>query len=191
MQPASSTRTRCRSGTSGTEPGTSTTRRTSFRTRGSTRRRTATRRTRQATPRPTGSSGGWLNADATTDLGLYGGSWVGFLGGSVSSTNVPNVLRTDLNALDFYAASSYPTYLYYNPTSDPVGVDVALAGASDLHDEVTDRVLLQNVSGTQTVTIPPGSTILVIAPSSPVRSGPQASERRTTLLPSTVQKEAK
>jgi hypothetical protein len=41
---------------------------------------------------------------------------------------------------------------------------VTLTGASDLYDEVTDRVLLQNVSGTQTVTIPPGSTILVIAP---------------------------
>ena len=44
---------------------------------------------------------------------------------------------------------------------------MTLADASDLIDDVTDRVLLQNVSGTQMVTIPPGSTILVIAPSSP------------------------
>ena len=42
--------------------------------------------------------------------------------------------------------------------------EVTLTGASDLYDEVTDRMLLQNVSGAQTVTIPPGSTILVIAP---------------------------
>ena len=80
----------------------------------------------------------------------------------MSSTNVPNVLRTDLNALDFYATSSYPTYLYYNPTSGPAGVEVTLTGASDLYDKITGRVLLQNVSGTETVTIPPGSTILVI-----------------------------
>ena len=105
-----------------------------------------------------------LNRRVHNDLGLYGGSWVGFLGGSVSATNVPNVLRTDLNALDFYATSSDPTYLYFNPTSGPVGVEVTPAGASDLHDEVTGRVLPQNVSGTQTVTIPPGSTILVVAP---------------------------
>ena len=39
---------------------------------------------------------------------------------------------------------------------------MTLTGASDLYDEVTDRVLLQNVSGAQTVTILPGSTILVI-----------------------------
>ena len=119
--------------------------------------------TPNATGDPSAYGQQWgLNPEVTTDLGLYGGSWVGFLGGSVSSTNVPNVLRTDLNALDFYATSSYPTYLYYNPTSGPVGVEVTLTGASDLYDEVTDRVLLQNVSGTETVTIPPGSTILVI-----------------------------
>jgi hypothetical protein len=102
-----------------------------------------------------------LDPDAT-DLGLYGGGWVGFLGGSVSSTNVANVLRTDLNALDFYAPSSNPTYLYYNPTSGPADVEVTLAGGSDLYDAVTDRVLLENVSGAQRVTIPRGSTILVI-----------------------------
>jgi hypothetical protein len=95
------------------------------------------------TPNATGDpSAYWqkwgLNPDVTTDLGLYGGGWVGFLGGSVSPTNVANVLRTDLNALDFHAESSYPTYLYYNPTSDPVGVEI----------------------GTRTVTIPPGTTIL-------------------------------
>ena len=121
--------------------------------------------TPNATGDPSAYGQQWgLNPEVTTDLGLYGGSWVGFLGGSVSSTNVSNVLRTDLNALDFHATSSYPTYLYYNPTADPVGVEVTLTGASDLYDEVTDQVLLQNVSGAQTVTIPPGSTILVIVP---------------------------
>jgi hypothetical protein len=96
-----------------------------------------------------------LNSEVTTNLGLYGGSWVGFLGGSVSSTNVANVLRTDLNALDFHATSLDPTYLYYNPTAGPVGVEVTLSDASDLYDDVTDRVLLREVSGTQTVTMPP------------------------------------
>jgi hypothetical protein len=96
------------------------------------------------TPNATGDPGVYwqqwgLNPEVTTNLGLYGGSWVGFLGGSVGSTNVSNVLRTDLNALDFHTTPSHPTYLYYNPTSVPVEV---------------------NISGTQTVTIPPGSTIL-------------------------------
>jgi hypothetical protein len=96
------------------------------------------------TPNATGDPGVYwqqwgLNPEVTTNLGLYGGSWVGFLGGSVGSTNVSNVLRTDLNALDFHTTPSHPTYLYYNPTSVPVEV---------------------NICGTQTVTIPPGSTIL-------------------------------
>jgi hypothetical protein len=105
-----------------------------------------------------------VDTDVTTDLGLYGGSWVGFLGGSVGPTNVAGVLRTDLNALDFHVPASQPTYLYYNPTSSPVDVEVTLADASDLYDEITDQVVLPNVSGTQTVTIPSGSTILVVAP---------------------------
>jgi hypothetical protein len=99
------------------------------------------------TPMATGDPSAYWRED-TTDLGLYGGSWVGFLGGSVGPTNVPNVVRTDLNALDFHATPSYPTYLYYNPLSGPVDVEVPL----------------QNVSGMQTVTIPSGSTILVIGP---------------------------
>lgn len=108
-------------------------------------RATENSHTPNATGDPSAYGQKWgLNPELTTDLGLYGGSWVGFLGGSVSSTNVPNVLRTDLNALDFYATSLDPAYLYYNPTSAPVEVEVTQAGASE------------------TVTIPPGSTIMAI-----------------------------
>ena len=121
--------------------------------------------TPNATGDPTTYGQQWgLDTEVTTDLGLYGGGWVGFLGGSISPTNVAGVLCTDLNALDFHAAPSSPTFLYYNPTSGPVGVEVTLTDASDLYDKVTGRVLLQNVSGVQTVTIPPGSTILVVVP---------------------------
>ncbi|HVU77955.1 MAG TPA: hypothetical protein VHC67_10260 [Gaiellaceae bacterium] len=74
------------------------------------------------TPNATGDPGTYgkqwgLDTEVTTDLGLYGGSWVGFLGGSVCPTNVPGVLCTDLNALDFHGPPSPPTYLYYDPSS--------------------------------------------------------------------------
>jgi hypothetical protein len=128
-------------------------------------RATENGRTPNATGDPATYGKQWgLDIDVTTALGLYGGSWVGFLAGSVGPTGVAGVLRTDLNALDFHAPTSHPTYLHYNPTSGPVDVEVTLAEVSDLYDEVTDTVLLQNVSGAQTVTMPPGSTILVIAP---------------------------
>lgn len=121
------------------------------------------------TPNATGDPGTYgkqwgLDTDVTTDLGLYGGSWVGFLGGSIGPTNVPGVLRVDLNALDFHAPATHPSYLYYNPTPATVGVEVTLDDASDLRDEITGRVLMRNVSGTQTVTMAPGSTILAVAP---------------------------
>jgi hypothetical protein len=128
-------------------------------------RATENGQTPNATGDPVAYGKQWgLDTDVTTDLGLYGGSWVGFLAGSVGPTNVAGVLRTDLNALDFHAPKSDLTYLYYNPTSGRVDVEVPLAEASDLYDDVTDTLLLQNVTGTQMVTMPPGSTILVIAP---------------------------
>src|SRR5262249_55571526 len=124
-------------------------------------RATENGRTPNATGDPSAYGQQWgLNSEVPTDLGLYGGSWVGFLGGSVSSTNVPDVLRTDLNALDFFATSSDPTYLYYNPTSGPVGVEVTLTGASDLYDEVTDRARFPNPPGTRTGPTPPHSRVL-------------------------------
>jgi hypothetical protein len=74
------------------------------------------------TPNATGDPGTYgkqwgLDTDVVTDLGLYGGSWVGFLGGSVGPTDVDGVLRTDLNVLDFHAPVSEPAYLYYDPAS--------------------------------------------------------------------------
>jgi hypothetical protein len=128
-------------------------------------RATENGQTPNATGDPVAYAKQWgRDTDVTTNLGLYGGSWVGFLAGSVGPTNVPGVLRTDLDALDFHAPKSHLTYLYYNATSGRVDVEVPLAEASDLYDDVTDTLLLENVSGTQMVTMPPGSTILVIAP---------------------------
>jgi hypothetical protein len=117
---------------------------------------------------------GWGLPTQPTDLGLYGGSWVGFLGATLAPTNVANVLRVDLNALDFYGANTYPTYLYYNPTGSPANVQVTLPSTSSVYDAVSDTVLVGSASGSTTVMVPPGSSrVLVLAPANPTltRSG--------------------
>ncbi|MET7133190.1 discoidin domain-containing protein [Cellulosimicrobium sp. MI9406] len=107
---------------------------------------------------------GWGLNPETTQLGMYGSSWVGFLGGTLSATNVERVLRTDLDALDLYAPSPYPTALYYNPREDDAVVDVHLEseGARDLYDALTGRVLIEDVSGVAQVTVPAGSSLVLV-----------------------------
>jgi LPXTG-motif cell wall-anchored protein len=117
-----------------------------------------------------GRSAGWKpnpGPDATC-LGIYGSSWVGFMGAALSNTNVPDVIRTDLNALDFFGANAYPTYLYYNPTGATANVTVSLQGHRSLYDEVSDTVLNGDATGTATIAVPAnGSAVLVEGPANP------------------------
>ena len=51
-----------------------------------------------------------------TMFSVYGSGHVGFFGGTIQSTNVPEILQIDCAATDFYKKrGAYPTYLFYNP----------------------------------------------------------------------------
>ncbi|MBD8078389.1 discoidin domain-containing protein [Cellulosimicrobium arenosum] len=109
-------------------------------------------------------AGSWGINPETTQLGMYGSSWVGFLGATVSPTNVDHVLRTDLDALDMNAPSPYPTALYYNPLTDDATIDVTVEGDGprDLYDSVTGRVVVAGATGTAQVTVPAGSSVVLV-----------------------------
>lgn len=120
-------------------------------------------------PRATGDPGrygaDWGLDPQTTDLGLYGGSWVGFLGGVVSQTDVDGVIRADLDATDFHAGDGYPTSLLYNSTAADATVHLTLDGPVQLFDAVTDTVVAHEASGVTAVVVPAGgSVVLVEAP---------------------------
>lgn len=92
--------------------------------------------------------------DATTDLGLYGSSHVGILGGLVRTTNVEGILQLDLLKTDFYHAAAHPTYLYYNPHDAEKSVSIDVGDkAHDLYDAVTDTILKSDVTGVAEFTI--------------------------------------
>lgn len=110
---------------------------------------------------PTRSSSWGTGSDAR-GLGLYGSGWIGFMS-IIHPTNVANVLRTDLNALDSYGANTFPTSLIYNPTSSDAAVDVTVAsGSKDLYDSITGTYLARGVSGTVQVTVAKGSSVVVV-----------------------------
>lgn len=104
--------------------------------------------------------------EATTDLGLYGSSHVGILGGVVRPTNVDGILRLDLLKTDYYHGDAYPTYLYYNPHAAEQIVELELGSEKyDLYDAATDTVLQSNVTGKVSIALPSDSArVVVLAP---------------------------
>jgi hypothetical protein len=102
-------------------------------------------------------------ATAATDLGLYGSSHVGILGGIIARTNVEGILQLDLLKTDYYHADAYPTFLYYNPYADAKTVEVDVgSGATDIYDAVSDAVLKQNVRGRAEITIAADSAVVTV-----------------------------
>jgi hypothetical protein len=123
-------------------------------------------------------------AAVTTDLGLYGSSHVGILGGIIKKTNVEAVLQLDLLKTDYFHGKAYPTYLYYNPCPDckSIRIDVGPT-AADLYDATNDKFLQCNVSGQTKIIVPAdGAVVVVLAPA----GGKLHREDRRTLIDDVV-----
>jgi len=105
-------------------------------------------------------------ASAATDLGLYGSSHVGILGGIIKPTNVEHILQLDLLKTDYFHAAAYPTYLYYNPHTSAKTVEIDVGpDAKDLYDAASDTFLERNARGLSRFTISADTArIVVLAP---------------------------
>lgn len=102
--------------------------------------------------------GGW----AATNLALYGTSSIGYLGAMVEKTNVDKILRIDLLKTDFFNDPAYPTWLLFNPYQTSKTVEFAAGStATDIYDAISETFLLQNVTGTVNLTLPPDAAVLV------------------------------
>ncbi len=100
-----------------------------------------------------------------TNLGIYDGAWAGFFGAILKSTNVPKILQIDLNKLDFFSDSTYPSYLYYNPYTVKKSVQINLRAKSDLFNVLTGKYVARNVSGNYSVKMKADEVMsLVVAP---------------------------
>lgn len=119
---------------------------------------------------PDRSTNWGVGSDATS-LGLYGSSWVGFMGAALSDTGTENVIGVDLNVLDFFGDNYYPTSLYYNGNSDDAEVTVNVGESPvGLYDSVSDTVIADGVSGQVNISVPgEGSVVLVTIPSGATR----------------------
>ena len=112
------------------------------------------------TPFATGDAigGGW----AATNLSLYSGSSVGYLAAVAHKTNVPEILRIDLNKTDFYGDQTLVSYLYFNPTLSVKQVNVTLPpGTFRVYEAITETTLFSEASDSVQLTIPAGEARLI------------------------------
>lgn len=97
------------------------------------------------------ATGGWMAGENTTNFGLYGGFYTGFLGALVEETNVEGILKLDCNKTDYYQNKMYQTYLYYNPFMETKEVEIDLGNEYyDIYDSAAGMYLAKNVTGKQT-----------------------------------------
>jgi len=100
------------------------------------------------------------------NLSLYMGNHIGFLGGIMSLTNVPGILRWDCLATDWYHAPAYPTFLFFNPHKTTKTFQIQLGPkASDLYNVVTHQFVKRNVRDAAALTLAADSAaVIVITP---------------------------
>ncbi len=103
-----------------------------------------------------------------TMFSVYGSGHVGFFGGTIQATNVPEILQIDCGATDFYKKrGAYPTYLFYNPYLEEktVSFNVGLKRV-DLYDTVSRRFLQRGVRGNVRFSISADAArVVVVIPS--------------------------
>ena len=102
---------------------------------------------------------GWGN----TDLGLYGGSNVGFLASLVEPTNVEGILAIDPVITDISKPVAFPTRIFFNPHPTPQSVDWNLGKeAVRVYDALSNQVLHQRASGLTTIEIPARKALMLV-----------------------------
>ena len=102
-----------------------------------------------------------------TMFSVYGSGHVGFFGGTIQPTNVPEILQIDCRVTDFYKKrGAHPTYLFYNPYQEEKTVSFN-AGIKrvDIYDTVSRQFLQRGARGNVRFAIPSDAArVLVVIP---------------------------
>ena len=103
-----------------------------------------------------------------TMFSVYGSGHVGFFGGTIQKTNVPEILQIDCRLTDLYKKQdAYPTFLFFNPYQDVKMVETNVGTQkTDVYDAVSRTFLQHSVSGKIQFSIPADAArLLVFIPS--------------------------
>lgn len=94
-----------------------------------------------------------------TDYGFYGSAHVGLFGSTISYTDVPMILRTDLSKLDVYSKGTIPFSMYYNPYQVAKQVSVTLSASGNRLYDTVEKQFVPVTDGK--ITIAPDTTLVL------------------------------
>lgn len=93
---------------------------------------------------------------------LYSTSPIGIMGAIVDTTDVKMILRLNCNKTDFYANTTYPTYLYYNPYQEAKKVTYHPKGRVNVFDIISKKYILKNIDADTKIEIPANQACLLV-----------------------------
>lgn len=102
-----------------------------------------------------------------TMFSVYGSGHVGFFGGTIQKTDVPEILQIDCRATDFYKKqAAYPTYLFFNPYNVEKTVETNVGTKKvDVYDTVSRTFLGRGIKGRFRFSAPADAArVLVLVP---------------------------
>lgn len=114
----------------------------------------------------------WIAGNpAVSQFSVYGSAHVGIFGALIAGTDVPEILRLDLLATDFFRGKAYPSWLYYNPHGEArtVSFTPATSAATSLYDLVSGQFVARALTGESKIVVPAqGSVVIVEVPATGV-----------------------
>lgn len=104
------------------------------------------------------------NMPQETMFSVYGSGHVGFFGGIIKETNIPEILQVDCTKADFFASQkSYGTYLYFNPYDEEKTVEIDLDdNFYHLYDMTSRKIITKNVQKKAKFIVPSQSSALIV-----------------------------
>jgi hypothetical protein len=109
---------------------------------------------------------------------LYSTSPVGIMGAIVDTTDVKMILRLNCNKTDFYASTTYPTYLYYNPYKVSKTVTYHPSGYVDIFDIVSKKYVAKAISTDSQIEISADRASLLVE----LPAGVKIEKRKSSLV---------
>ena len=98
----------------------------------------------------------WVKGNPdVSQFSVYGSGHIGIAGSIIEKTDVPEILKLNCLATDFYRKSAYPTYLLYNPNEQNkiVTYQTKTTKKIDLYDAISHQIIAKNVSKSQKINI--------------------------------------
>ena len=109
-----------------------------------------------------------------TMFSVYGSSHVGFFGGTIQKTNIPEILQINCTATDFFKKQkANPTYLFYNPYDKAQLVNTNVGDRkTDVYDAASGEFIKTGVQNSIQFVIPADAArVLVFMPSGSKKKG--------------------